>query len=257
MEKKIGAGILSFCVLQASILLLCHKIFKTDEDVFVSFILHIVLWHILLLLFLMLYKDEFVNVKTNEPLKKINLANKITLSRISSVPLIAFLLKSLDIAGIKTFLAVFLVFIFLTDFFDGLIARKCNEETKIGTMLDSMSDYSLLMLVSVVYYQMKLLPHWFFYLIIIRLILQAIGASVFIILKYPLEPKSTLGGKITVATTMLLYTIKLIQFFVKFPPFLVKLTLILEYTFAAAIFIFTFEKIIIFYKHYIEYKKQV
>ncbi|WP_432846260.1 CDP-alcohol phosphatidyltransferase family protein [Treponema denticola] len=108
-------------------------------------------------------------------LEKVNLANGITLLRISSVPLIAFLLKQNSIEQIKIILAVVLILVFLTDFFDGFIARKFNQETRIGRMLDSMSDYSLLALVSIVYYQLGLLPNWFFYLIFVRLMFQALG----------------------------------------------------------------------------------
>ncbi len=256
MEKKIGAVTLAFFVLQASILLVCHSFFRTNGEVFTSFLIHIVLWHILLLLFLILYKGDFVNTKTNKPLNTINLANAITLFRISSVPLIAFLLRNNEVPGIKIVLTVILIFIFFTDFFDGIIARKYNQQTKIGAMLDSMSDYSLLILVSVVYYQLNILPHCFFYLIITRLALQAVGAAIFIILKFPLEPKSTIGGKITIASTMFLYTIKLLQFFIEFSNNLTTTVSILEYIFGATIFIFSFEKIIIFYRHYLEYKKQ-
>ena len=157
-----------------------YKIFSTDAEIFSAFLIHITLWHSLILLFLILYKEEFVNVESNLSLDKINLANGITLFRISSVPLIAFLLKQNSIEQIKIILAVVLILVFLTDFFDGFIARKFNQETRIGRMLDSMSDYSLLALVSIVYYQLGLLPNWFFYLIFVRLMFQALGMLFFL-----------------------------------------------------------------------------
>ncbi len=256
MDKKIGIKIFLFWIFQSVVILVCHKILKTSNECFSGFLLQTVLWHIILLQFLMLYKNEFVNTKTGEKLEKINLANTITISRLSSVPLVAFLLKNHTTEGVKFVLAVVLFLMFLTDFFDGLIARKCKQETFIGKMLDPAADYSLLLLLSMLYYEMSLLPNWFFFVIFTRLILQAFGAIVFVILDYPLEPRSTIGGKITVATTMMLYMVKLIEFFVPFSEGLLNAVYITEYVCGAVIFVFTFEKINIMYKHYLQYKKK-
>jgi CDP-diacylglycerol--glycerol-3-phosphate 3-phosphatidyltransferase len=72
-------------------------------------------------------------------------------------------------------------------------------------MLDSISDYSLLGVISIVYYTNEILPGWFFAIILIRLFLQALGMFIFILLGRPLPMQSTWGGKITIATTMALY----------------------------------------------------
>ncbi len=256
MEKKIGLSIFLLWIFQSTIILICHLFFKTNDEFFPSFLLQNTLWHMVLILFLLLYKDEFVNEKTGERLKKINFANIITIIRLSSVPLIAFLLKNHATEGIKFVLAVVLFLMFLTDFFDGLIARKYKQVTGIGKMLDPAADYSVLILLSLLYYEMNLLPHWFFYLIFTRLLLQAFGAATFVMLDYPMEARSTIGGKITIALTMMIYTVKLIQFFTEFSAGLIQTLTIAEYACGVIIFIFTFEKIKILYKHYSEYKKQ-
>ncbi|UTC64229.1 CDP-alcohol phosphatidyltransferase family protein [Treponema sp. OMZ 788] len=256
MDKKIGRLVLFFWLFQCSAIFAIYKILNTDIEIFNSFLIYITLWHSLLLLFLILHKGEFISVESNIALEKINLANGITLFRISSVPLIAFLLKQNEIENIKIVLAVVLILVFLTDFFDGLIARRFNQETKIGRMLDSMSDYSLLALVSIVYYQLGLVPNWFFYLIFGRLMFQALGMLFFILLKFPVEIKSTRGGKITIAATMILYSLKIMQFFVTLFSNFKELFLIGEYLCGFIIFVFLFEKIFIFYDHYKEYRKR-
>ena len=253
MEKRIGKLILFFWLFQCSAVFAVYKIFNTDSEIFSSFLIHITLWHSLLLFFLILYKEEFINVENNLMLEKINFANVITLFRISSVPLIAFLLKQNEIEHIKIILAVVLILFFLTDFLDGFIARKFNQETNIGRMLDSMSDYSLLALVSIVYHQLDLLPNWFFYLIFGRLMFQTLGMLFFILLKFPVEIKSTRGGKITIAATMILYCLKMLQFFIPSCYNFKQLFLIGEYSCGFIIFVFLFEKIFIFYNHYKEY----
>ena len=214
MEKKIGKVVLFFWLFQCAALFTVYKTFRTSSDIFTNSLMLTGLWHALLLLFLLLYKSKFKNTRTQISSEKINAANLITLCRISSVPLIEFLLKQYKVHGILIVLSAVITFIFLTDLFDGLIARNCNQETEIGGMLDSMSDYSLLTLVSIVYFQLGLLPRWFFYLIFTRLLFQTLGMTFFMLIKYPVEIKSTYGGKITVAATMILYGIKLLQFFI-------------------------------------------
>lgn len=256
MEKKIGKIILLFWIFNCLTVFIIYKIFKTDSEILSSFLIHITLWHALLLLFLVLHKSEFVNSDNGVVLEKVNLANIITLCRISSVPLIAFLLKQHHIRSILIILSIALALIFLTDLFDGFIARKFNQETGIGKMLDSMSDYSLLGLVSIVYFQLGLLPHWFFYLILGRLMFQTGGMAFFMLLKFPMEIKSTYGGKITIAATMSFYAIKLLQFFIPISNILKNIFIIAEYCCGFIIFVFSFEKIYIFYKHYKKYESQ-
>lgn len=265
MEKKIGNLVFIFLLIQCSALFMVYRCFHTDGEAFGSFLIHTTLWHTLLLLFLILHKSEFANKSINTPAEnigeklsllpaRINTANKITLCRISSVPLVAFLLKNHEIKGIKFVLTAVLVFVFLTDLFDGLIARKYNQETDIGRMLDSMSDYSLLTLVSVVYFQLGILPGWFFFLILSRLLFQAVGMMFFMLLKFPMETNSTRGGKITIAAAMILYTIELLRFFIPHLDNFKTVFMFLEYGCALIVFVFLFEKIHIFYCHYKKYR---
>ena len=172
-----------------------------------------VLLHVLLCVFLFTFKKDFYNISTGEQLTRINAANRITLLRISSLPTIAFLLHNNDIGTIRVILPILLILVFLTDTFDGQIARRCKQITRMGSMLDSISDYSLLFVISIVYFRNSIVPHWFFYLIFLRLFLQALGMLVFIVLKKPIETKSTWGGKITIATTMTLYVTELVRLF--------------------------------------------
>ena len=310
MEKKIGNLVLAYLLIQCSAIFAVHRTFNTDSETFVSFLIHVTLWHTLLLLFLVLHKSEFATIhegafeeknaepktapaKINnpdasvgaqssmfrtvcshkevavgfntlcydaerqgiKPSARINTANKITLCRISSVPLVAFLLKNHHLNGIKFVLTAVLIFVFLTDLLDGFIARKYRQETGVGRMLDSMSDYALLTLVSVVYFQLGILPGWFFFLILSRLLFQAIGMLCFMLLKFPLAIQSTKGGKITIAATMILYTAELLRFFLPCLNDFKHIFMLLEYGCAVIVFVFLFEKIYIFYCHYKKYRE--
>jgi len=202
--------------------------------------------HFFLYIFLNYFKTAFFNLSTNKPLDKINTANRITLLRISSLPTIAFLLHHKELAEIKIILPIILGMVFLTDSFDGQIARRRKQITRMGQMLDSISDYSLLAVISIVYYRNNILPHWFFYLIFFRLFLQAFGMLVFILIKKPVETKSTWGGKITIAITMALYLFELIRLYL--PPSWREFFSIIEYICGGIIFLLCFEKATIFFK---------
>jgi CDP-diacylglycerol--glycerol-3-phosphate 3-phosphatidyltransferase len=205
-----------------------------------------VFFHIGLYFFLMHFRANFYNQSTNMPLDKINLANRITLLRISSLPAVTFLLTTSEIHGIKVILPVLLALVFLTDTFDGQIARRKKQITKIGAMLDSISDYSLLAVISIVYYINNIVPRWFFFLIFLRLFLQTLGMFIFILLKKPVSTTSTWGGKITIASTMTLYVIELIRLYTSqtFDP----VFKIVEYLCGLVIFVLFFEKAGIFFR---------
>jgi CDP-diacylglycerol--glycerol-3-phosphate 3-phosphatidyltransferase len=205
-----------------------------------------IFFHFGLFFFLMYFKADFYNQSTNRPLERINLANRITLLRISSLPSITFLLITSEIHGIKVILPVLLALVFLTDSFDGQIARRKKQITKIGAMLDSISDYSLLTVISIVYYINNIVPRWFFFLIFLRLFLQALGMFVFILLKKPVSTTSTWGGKITIASTMTLYVIELIRLYV--PQSIDPVFKTIEYLCGLVIFVLFFEKAGIFFR---------
>lgn len=202
--------------------------------------------HAILFFFLLHFRKDFYNQSTDKPLSKINMANRITLLRISSLPTIAFLLRHKEIVEIKNLLPFLLILLFLTDSFDGQIARRRKQITKMGTMLDSISDYSLLTVISIVYFRNNIVPAWFFMLIFLRLFFQAAGMLVFILMKKPVEIKSTWGGKITIATTMTLYVIELVRLFL--PANYGYIFKVIEYVSGAIILVFCFEKAFIFFR---------
>jgi len=204
------------------------------------------LMHGFLYFFLIHFKHDFFNESTGRPLEKVNAANRITLLRISCLPSIAFLLHHKEIMEIKMLLPVLLALIFLTDSFDGQIARRKKQITKMGQMLDSISDYSLLAVISIVYFRNNIVPHWFFYLIFCRLFLQALGMLIFILMKKPVEMRSTWGGKITIAVTMTFYILELARLYLA--DDVSGLFNAGEYAAGTLILLLSFEKAFIFFR---------
>jgi len=104
---------------------------------------------------------------------KLNLATKITLIRIALIPFIAlfYILAVMAVGAMAEWgrLIALILFILavITDHFDGKIARKRNEVTKLGNLLDTVADKLLMMLGFIliisdyVFMHEAALPYWF------------------------------------------------------------------------------------------------
>lgn len=246
MEKSIFRTVFFYASIQLAIILYSSIAARVPVDSLLIYVGLTTAMHALLYVFLMRLRNNFFNLSTGEALTRINLANRITLLRISSLPTIAFFLRHKETTDLKVLLPVLLALVFLTDSFDGQIARRKKQITRMGAMLDSISDYILIGVISIVYYRNDIVPHWFFFLIILRLFFQALGMFLFIIMKKPVEIKSTWGGKITIATTMTLYVVELTRLYtpIEYAPFF----RIAEYISGAIVLLFCFEKGAIFFR---------
>ncbi|MFH0868009.1 MAG: CDP-alcohol phosphatidyltransferase family protein [Candidatus Woesearchaeota archaeon] len=98
---------------------------------------------------------------------KINLANKITLIRLSILPFIILLLYIGDTLGKLVSIILFLLII-IGDKIDGIVARKLNKATKFGSFLDSIADKLITSLMFIVLFDFRLVPLWAVLLFITR-----------------------------------------------------------------------------------------
>lgn len=98
-----------------------------------------------------------------------NIATKITLLRIILVPIFLVLILT---ENFFTRIVALLVFIFggITDTIDGIIARKNNIVTKIGSSLDPLADKLLITtaLISFLGFRELRIPSWTVIIIVIR-----------------------------------------------------------------------------------------
>ena len=77
----------------------------------------------------------------------------------------------------------------------------------------------------------------------------------FLALGFPMKPQSSIGGKITIASTMFLYFFALISMLLRIELF-TKLVGIFTIVCAILIFVFLFEKLFLFFKHWKSYKQE-
>lgn len=142
------------------------------------------------------------------------LANKITITRILLIPVFVLFCiyygKSVTegapdevwrIAAIGTFLLAA-----VSDFADGVIARRFNQRSKLGATLDPIADKGLLLTAIITLSLSKwtyAFPLWFPVLVIARDAVILTGCAVLYSLEHRLDVKPTWSGKTATATQMI------------------------------------------------------
>ena len=160
-----------------------------------------------------------------------NLANKITMFRILLTPVfLVFMIysrKTGSDAAAKWYLycAILTFFIaMVSDAADGFIARKKGQQTRLGSILDPLSDKLLLNSAVIVmalparlgYYN---LPYWYAVLVISRDIIIVAGSFIVHMLKGSIKIKPSIIGKAT--TFLQMTTVCWVLFQIPFPKILV------------------------------------
>ena len=149
-----------------------------------------------------------------------NLANKISISRILAIPVFiaAVLYNKFEWAA-----AIFIIAI-LSDALDGYIARSRGERTQLGALLDPIADKLLLMSAFVCFSLVRdipdqlRLPPYVPIIIISRDIFMGLGCFIIYVIKGKIQIIPTLIGKVT--TFLQMITIVALLFRVNFTPIL-------------------------------------
>jgi CDP-diacylglycerol--glycerol-3-phosphate 3-phosphatidyltransferase len=186
-------------------------VFDIDFHLTALFLLSVILYHIFLLWGLNQLRGAFFHEETKAVLTKINLPTLLSFLRLSSLPTVLFLLLNLEKIPALTIVLPVLVCIFLTDLFDGFLARRLHQTTRIGRYIDSSSDYVNILGISFIYYFYHLIPTWFFILIIGRLVIQGAGMITFHFKKAYNNMIVTRPGKAAVFATMTLYALEMME----------------------------------------------
>jgi len=104
-------------------------------------------------------------------MKNLTLPNKLTISRIIAVPIfvISAIAKNNGLA-----VSVY-IFCVITDFLDGLIARKRGERTPLGAFLDPLADKFLLISAFITFAALRKIPVWIPIVVITKNIIIFLG----------------------------------------------------------------------------------
>ena len=151
LRKSIDRTVIAYIVLQHALFCAFALPGGFFREFFLSFSLASLAFHTFLYTLLRFFIDDFRNEATGILFPSMNLANRITLVRISTLPTLFFLVVAARTYRIRYPLLILVVLIFITDFLDGYVSRKAHQVTKIGRMMDSASDYSVLIVLTLVF----------------------------------------------------------------------------------------------------------
>lgn len=171
----------------------------------------VALWHAGVLTLLLLRRKDFLLLPDRTPLRRVNFANVLTLSRLTAAPTVAFILTwGRGTAGVVLGTTV-TALVFLTDLADGQISRRTRQRTVIGSYLDSTTDYVLLIVISAVFVARDLLSLWFVLFLGARLLFQALAMAAVLIVQRKITPRTSILGKASIAAAMAVYGVSLLQ----------------------------------------------
>ncbi len=133
--------------------------------------------------------------------KKINtFSNYISFLRILlAVPIFFFIRDINEFNGARHILVGLYIFAFLTDIADGYFARKLNQISELGKIIDPLADKILTIMVIIYLYYYDILPSYYFWIIVLRDAIIFIG-GIFVSTKIGKVLPSDYLGKFTVLT---------------------------------------------------------
>jgi len=137
----------------------------------------------------------------------INLANALTLSRVLLVPVLAYLLAH---GEYRPALWVFLA-AGLSDALDGFVARRFNQITRVGAILDPLADKFVIVSAVLMLAWLDLLPPLIAVLVIARDITIVGGAVCYRILVGPVEMSPSSISKFNTLVQLAMILLVLIQ----------------------------------------------
>ncbi|GHV84542.1 CDP-alcohol phosphatidyltransferase [Spirochaetia bacterium] len=215
LTKSLTKILFVYGLFQSLVFFVLHKLWLFPLGFLFLFFVVQLTFYLAVFFFLYLNQKLFYNAFTGERETSVNDANKITLFRITMAPFLVFLTLVSQKNGFsgnpetaEPALTIAFVLTFASDFFDGFLARKRNQVTYIGRILDSACDYLLLGVTAAAFFYFKLLKPWLFLVITGRLVLNALVMLILFLVRRKLIPQTTPIGKIAIAAIMVLLVIE-------------------------------------------------
>ena len=135
----------------------------------------------------------------NLEFKKINtFSNYISLFRILlAIPIFYYISNIDSMEGARSVLLFLYFLVYLSDIADGYFARKLNQVSELGKIIDPLADKILVILVVTYLYYFEIIPSYYYWIIILRDIIIFSG-GIFVSNLIGVVLPSNYLGKITV-----------------------------------------------------------
>jgi cardiolipin synthase len=172
-----------------------------DRHLASDFFLHTALWILPSFSFVTLFL-ELLRDRDGYRLSALNIPVTLTLLRVVLVPGLALFLVE------RHFHAALVVYglAAVTDIADGWLARRCNQVTRLGTVLDPQVDIVFNLALFFALAAAGLLPGWVFWVAALRYGLLLVGGACLYLFVGPVKIYPTLFGRLTGVVTTVLVT---------------------------------------------------
>ena len=161
--------------------------------------------------------DRSHTIRGDELFKQLSLLpNLLSLSRIFLLPFV-WLMIHLQTRGTLIVAAILIALIFLTDALDGFLARRFNQQSELGLILDPVCDKIVTVVLLTMFVIYIEFPLWVLIVVLIRDILILFGSWLFAVRKGALF-RSGIFGKwafIMLSITIMTYSLQWFSFDVK------------------------------------------
>ncbi|MDC1067614.1 CDP-alcohol phosphatidyltransferase family protein [Candidatus Kapabacteria bacterium] len=139
-----------------------------------------------------------------------NISNLLSLTRLFIAIPLSFAIWNNE----QLHIFIYVLIAAITDFLDGFFARRFNQITELGKILDPIADKTLIIITGIVLMIKEEIPIWFGIAIILRDLI-ILSAGIFVKNKYKVVLSANLFGKITlnvIVVTILLSVFYKLQY---------------------------------------------
>lgn len=127
----------------------------------------------------------------------LNIPNTLSLIRLLLVIPLILLFSNINETHYRNYILLLLGLIVLTDNLDGYLARKLNQITEMGKLLDPLSDKVIVSVMVIFMYINGEIPEFYFWLVLFKTISVYTG-GIIIYFKTGIIPSSDIFGKVSV-----------------------------------------------------------
>ncbi len=189
-------------------------------------------------------RQLFRNTDTGRRLTRVNFANVLSIVRLSSAPTVLWLILLARRYPVGPVVVPLTAVVFLTDLLDGQISRRTRQVTEIGQRLDSSSDYTVLVVVSVALAGYDLISMWFFVIVMVRLGFPLVGQAVLLVIqRWKVPFRTSFLGKASIFVIMTVYAVSLVSLIDEIPAWFDAVHAAAEYAAGALALVALAEKV--------------
>lgn len=205
-----------------------------------------IVYHAVFIYLLVRRGHQFRTEPEGRQLSRVNLANFLTMARLSSLPTVCFMLVLSRQYSMLPVLLVFISVVFLTDLLDGALSRLTHQITHIGRLMDSFSDYLVLMVISIAFILYALIPVWFFVIVFVRGFVMIVGMSILTRRRGYLKPETSFIGKASFFAIMVLYAYEILVLMLSQQTWAHTVAQVLEYVVGLIVVASVVDKLVYF-----------